>query len=206
MFSKVWFFRLFGLQSHKWQLRFRVSRLQSSGWLAQRRKFTRSKGDALLHEAWKRAKASFRGVDFTTTSDSLGRGERSFGKPVRIQERQVCASIRTDIRNAFNTARWKICIETMVQNKVPDYLLQMIDDYLSDRWVIYEDDNWSLKEEMTCGAPQGSRVRFPALGLAYRNEHHRLRGWRTCRVYRWRRQNPGTKDQWKSVAGKALVG
>ena len=34
----------------------------------------------------------------------------------------------------------------------------MINDYLSDRWVIYEGGKWSLKEEMTCGAPQGSRV------------------------------------------------
>ena len=64
-----------------------------------------------------------------------------------------CALISIDIRNAFNTARWNICIEEMVRKKVPDYLLRMIDDYLSDRWVIYEDDKWSLKEEMTCGAP-----------------------------------------------------
>ena len=42
--------------------------------------------------------------------------------------------------------------------KIPDYLLRMMDDYLSNRWVIYEGDKWSLKEEMTCGAPQGSRV------------------------------------------------
>ena len=34
----------------------------------------------------------------------------------------------------------------------------MIDDYLSNRWVIYEGDKWSLKEEMTYGAPQRSRV------------------------------------------------
>ena len=34
----------------------------------------------------------------------------------------------------------------------------MIDDYLSDRWVIYEGDKWSLKEEMKCDAPQGSPV------------------------------------------------
>ena len=34
----------------------------------------------------------------------------------------------------------------------------MIDDNLSDRWVIYEGDKWSLKEQMKCGAPQGSRV------------------------------------------------
>ena len=37
-------------------------------------------------------------------------------------------------------------------------MFRMIDDYLSDRWVIYEGDKWSLKEEITCGAPQGSRV------------------------------------------------
>ena len=45
-----------------------------------------------------------------------------------------------------------------MRKKVPDYLLRMMDDYLSDRWVIYEGDKWCLKEEMTCGAPQGSRV------------------------------------------------
>ena len=28
----------------------------------------------------------------------------------------------------------------MVRKKVPDYLLRVIDDYLSDRWVIYEGD------------------------------------------------------------------
>ena len=32
------------------------------------------------------------------------------------------------------------------------------DRLLSDRWVTYEGDKLSLKEEMTCGAPQGSRV------------------------------------------------
>ena len=70
----------------------------------------------------------------------------------------ICALISIDMRNAFNTARWNICIEAMMQKKDPDYLLRMIDDYLSDRWVIYEGDKWSLIEEMTCGAPQGSRV------------------------------------------------
>ena len=69
-----------------------------------------------------------------------------------------CALSSIDIRNAFNTAKWNICMEAMVRKKVPDYLLRMIDDYLSDRWVIYEGDKWSLKDEMTCGAPQGSRV------------------------------------------------
>ena len=43
----------------------------------------------------------------------------------------------------------------------------MIDDYLSDRWVIYKGDKWSLKEEMTCGAPQGSRVGPLVLNVKY---------------------------------------
>ena len=44
-----------------------------------------------------------------------------------------CALINIDIFNAFNTARWKNCIKAMTQKKVPGYLLQMIDDYLSSR-------------------------------------------------------------------------
>ena len=78
-----------------------------------------------------------------------------------------CALIGIDIRNAFNPVRWNICIEAMVEKKVPDYLLRMIDDYLSDRWVIYEGDKWSLKEEMTCGAPQGSRVGLLVWNVMY---------------------------------------
>ena len=54
-----------------------------------------------------------------------------------------------------------------MRKKVPDYPLQMIDDYLSDRWVIYEGDKWSLKEEMTCGAPQGSRVGLLVWNVMY---------------------------------------
>ena len=69
-----------------------------------------------------------------------------------------CALISIDIRNAVNNARWNICIEAMMRKKVPDHLLRMIDDYLSDRWLIYEDDKLSLKEEITCGAPQGPPV------------------------------------------------
>ena len=68
-----------------------------------------------------------------------------------------CVLISIDTHNAFNAARWKNCIESMTRKKVPDYPLRMIDDYLSNRWVIYEGDKWSFKEEMTRGAPQGSR-------------------------------------------------
>ena len=64
---------------------------------------------------------------------------------------QAVVDIVTNARRATG-------IEAIVQKKVPDYLLRMIDDYLSSRWVVYEGDKWSLKEEMTRGAPQGSWV------------------------------------------------
>ena len=87
-----------------------------------------------------------------------------------------CALLSINIRNAFNTARWKICIEVMVPKKVPDYLLRMIDDYLSDRWVTYEGDKWSLTEEMTCGAPQGSRIGPYVWNVMY-DDFLRLNEW-----------------------------
>ena len=120
------------------------------------------------------------GVDSTTASGSLlvrenGLSENQFGfrkgrstldaiqAMINIatnarkgtgKRKGFCALISIDIRNAFNTAKWNICIEAMMRKKVPDYLLRIIDDYLSDRWVKYEGD----KEEITCNAPQGSRV------------------------------------------------
>ena len=78
--------------------------------------------------------------------DIANKARRENGKRKRF-----CALISIDIRNAFNTARWKNCIEAMIRKKVPDYLVWMIDDYLNKSCVIYGGDKWSLKEEMTCG-------------------------------------------------------
>ena len=105
------------------------------------------------------------GVDSTTALGPLGRGERSLGKQFGFRKgrstvdaiqaavniatnarkgtgkrKGFCALISIDIRNAFNTARWNICMEAMMRKKVPDYLLRIIEDYLSDRWVIYQGD------------------------------------------------------------------
>ena len=56
-----------------------------------------------------------------------------------------CALISIDIRNAFNIARWDICIEAIVRKKVPDYLLRMIDNQQSDRWVTRATNGLSKK-------------------------------------------------------------
>ena len=121
------------------------------------------------------------------------------------------AFISIDIRNAFYTARWNICIEAMMRKKIPDYLLRMIDDDLSDRWVICEGDKWSQRRDAMWRtsrvAGRSTRLerhlwRFPAHCPACWNENHRLRRWRICRVWRGWHQNPGAEDQWMSVVGK----
>ena len=43
----------------------------------------------------------------------------------------------------------------------------MINDYLSDRWVIYKSDKWSPKEKMTYDAPQGYRVGLLVWNVMY---------------------------------------
>ena len=93
---------------------------------------------------------------FLVGENGLSENRLGFSKGRRRgtgKRKGFCVLISIYIRNAFNTATWKICIEAMVQKKVPDYLLRMIDDYLSDRLVIYEFNKWSVEEEMTCGAP-----------------------------------------------------
>ena len=107
-----------------------------AGWKKQRLVLLR-KGNKPLGDA-----SSYRPICLLDTMGKLLEEmilQRLQGHIVRengLSERQV---------HSFNTARWNICIEAMVRKKVPDYLLRMIDGYLSDRWVIYEGDKWSLK-------------------------------------------------------------
>ena len=93
-------------------------------------------------------------VDITT------KGRRRTGN-----RKGFCALISIDIRNAFNTARWKICIESMAWVKVPDYLLRIM-------WRPSRVAGGSTRLERHVR-------RLPAHGPACWNEHYRLRGWRT---------------------------
>ena len=76
----------------------------------------------------------------------------------RLNKKGFCALVSIDICNAFNSVRWENCIAALERKRVPAYLIRMLDNYLSDRWVVYEGDSWTVKHEMTCGTPQGSRV------------------------------------------------
>jgi Reverse transcriptase (RNA-dependent DNA polymerase)/Endonuclease-reverse transcriptase len=70
--------------------------------------------------------------------------------------------IALDIKNAFNSARWSRIIEALTQMEIPQYLLRMIDSYLSDRTLIYDTIEGRRTRTVTAGVPQGS-VLGPAL-------------------------------------------
>lgn len=78
----------------------------------------------------------------------------SRGKAGNKKRKGFCAAVALDIRNAFNSARWIDFIMSLVRKDVPEYLIRIIEDYLSDRKVFYE----NITADMTGGAAQGSRM------------------------------------------------
>lgn len=65
--------------------------------------------------------------------------------------------ISLDITNAFNTIRWHDIIKATRKRKFPIYLSNIIDNYLSNRTIMYIDENNNMiKRNTYCGVPQGS--------------------------------------------------
>lgn len=60
--------------------------------------------------------------------------------------------VALDIKNAFNSASWKI-IEAMKRKEILTYLIALVESYLYDRKIKWGKD---LQKEMTIGVPQGS--------------------------------------------------
>ncbi|KAL4154115.1 hypothetical protein QTP88_001948 [Uroleucon formosanum] len=61
-----------------------------------------------------------------------------------------------DVKNAFNSAPWLDTMNALRGKEVPLYLCRLVDDYISDRRIIYEADGQRAEVKLTCGVPQGS--------------------------------------------------
>lgn len=61
-----------------------------------------------------------------------------------------------DIKNAFNSAPWLETMNALRGKQIPLYLCRLVDDYLSDRKIIYEADGQKTEVKLTSGVPQGS--------------------------------------------------
>jgi hypothetical protein len=72
-------------------------------------------------------------------------------------KRRSIIIVSFDIKNAFNSLKWPMIQNAILEMGFPSYLAYIIRDYLKDRWIIYVDcDGECRKKRMTCGVPQGS--------------------------------------------------
>lgn len=61
-----------------------------------------------------------------------------------------------DVKNAFNSVPWVRIIDAMREKALPVYLQQMIESYLSQRDIMFEESGVVSVLELTSGVPQGS--------------------------------------------------
>lgn len=79
--------------------------------------------------------------------------DKSSSGPLR--KRQLCAVVALDVNNAFNTARWDKIKQGLHQKTAPNYLIKIIQSYLSHRYLQHGKD---VSRTVTCGVPQGSVI------------------------------------------------
>ncbi|GBO17771.1 Putative protein in type-1 retrotransposable element R1DM [Araneus ventricosus] len=66
----------------------------------------------------------------------------------------LTAMISLDISNAFNSVRWSDIIRILFEEEVPEYLIKMIRDFLSERFIVDEENCFEFQYNV--GIPQGS--------------------------------------------------
>lgn len=70
--------------------------------------------------------------------------------------RRVVLLVTLDVKNAFNSARWRNMTQALEHTfKVPRYLLRMTDDYLRNRTLRYESTEGRKEKTISAGATQG---------------------------------------------------
>lgn len=71
--------------------------------------------------------------------------------------RPICLLVTLDVKNAFNSVRWKDALEAMKKDfKIPEYLMRIMRNYLKDRFLLYDTQDGQRKKELTAGVAQGS--------------------------------------------------
>ena len=87
---------------------------------------------------------------------------RSFMTGVALSQSGVVLAGSLDIANAFNSLPWTCTKEALRYHRVLTFLRRTVEDYLTDRAVIYPDHNGvMIQREMSCGVPQGSILEPP---------------------------------------------
>ena len=75
-------------------------------------------------------------------------------RKVPYNKRSMLCIVGIDVKNAFNSLRWKDIIGELEKQKVPNYLIALLQDYLTERFV----ESGRLFFEVSSGSFQGSII------------------------------------------------
>lgn len=89
-------------------------------------------------------------IDATNTVIRIAKAANSGA----VQNRNLCAVISLDVKNAFNTAPWSMIDAALQRAAVPQYLIKILRSYMSNRWIQVGDAGHELA--VMGGIPQGS--------------------------------------------------
>lgn len=67
--------------------------------------------------------------------------------------RGYCLFVMVDINDAFNSAPWKGIVGELEKKKVLEYIIRMVESYLTNRKMVHDDGSTT---KVTAGVPQGS--------------------------------------------------
>lgn len=87
-----------------------------------------------------------------STNDAIERVNAKIKELRYAKPSKPFAFIALDIKHAFNSISWADLIDSMMEKKVSNYLVNVMQSYLSDRFVIIDD----LMMEVSSGLPQES--------------------------------------------------
>jgi len=97
---------------------------------------------------------------FRSTTDAIQEVVKTAREAGRgaVQNRRLCAVVTIDVKNAFNTAPWRLVDEALQRSSVPEYLVRILRSYMSERVLLTTEDcdTGGPSLSVTCGVPQGS--------------------------------------------------